>query len=476
MDRQLTVNNGPISPQPISSFVSEWGEPGRQFEEDNNCQNLNIWTPGIEDNHKRPVMVWLHGGGFSTGSSLEAAAYDGANLAKQGDVVVVSVNHRLNVLGYLDLSDYGKEYKMSGNVGMYDIVDSLKWIRNNIVHFGGNPDNITVFGESGGGAKVLALMTIPEATGLFQKGIVESGATETMGVHFNKPKFSRRVAALTLENLGLLSNQVEQLQTISYKRLNAAASMALEQAGIEQGIKRSLDGKPGGSWEPVVDGHFLPTDPVLEQGFAEAGKNVSLLIGSNRTEWTSVPEILNIAEAQYNNKNTWTEAEVNRKLHEKYGDKTDSIISEFLKAYPNKTKADALYIDTLIRNPMRKIMAHKADQGGAPVYAYMFTWDSPVMNGVYMSYHTAEIPFVFFNIDRAESRIGGGEAARRLEEKMSRAWINFAKTGDPSVEGMPQWKPYTRENGNIIIFDNDIRAVSHHDKNLLFLLTPEYTY
>ena len=161
----------------------------------------------------------------------------------------------------------------------------------------------------------------------------------------------------------------------------------------------------------------MPTDPVLEQGFAEAGKNVSLLIGSNRTEWTSVPEILNIAEAQYNNKNTWTEAEVNRKLHEKYGDKTDSIISEFLKAYPNKTKADALYIDTLIRNPMRKIMAHKADQGGAPVYAYMFTWDSPVMNGVYMSYHTAEIPFVFFNIDKAESRIGGGEAARRLEEK-----------------------------------------------------------
>lgn len=173
---KMAVNNGPISPQPKGGFLGDWGQPGREFKEDNNAQNLNIWTPGINDNQKRPVMVWIHGGGFSNGSSLENASYDGQNLAKEGDVVVVSVNHRLNGVGYLDLSAYGDQYKESGNVGMHDIVDSLKWIKTNIANFGGDPNNVTVFGESGGGAKVLALMTTPEAKGLFQKGIVESDA------------------------------------------------------------------------------------------------------------------------------------------------------------------------------------------------------------------------------------------------------------------------------------------------------------
>lgn len=473
---KMSVNNGPISPQPAGGFISDWGQPGREFKENNNAQNLNIWTPGIGDNKNRPVMVWIHGDGFSTGSSLESPAYDGQNLAKAGDIVVVSVNHRLNVLGYLDLSAYGNEYKESGNVGMQDIVDSLTWIKNNISNFGGDPDNVTVFGESGGGAKILGLMTTPKAKGLFQKGIVESGATETMGVHFNKPEFSKRVAELTLEKLNIKPAEIDKIQTVPYDELRKASYAALEQAGMEQGHKRPLDGKPGGSWEPVVDGTFMPSDPVLDNGFAEAGKDVSLLIGSNRTEWTNFQEILNIENTQYSNVNTWSDAEIEAKLTEKYGNKKETVVAEFLKAYPNKKKADALYIDTMIRNPMRKIMTHKADQNGAPVYAYVFTWDSPVMNGVYMTFHTAEIPFIFHNIDKAASRIGGGEDAKRMEQYMSQAWINFARTGNPSVEGHPEWKPYTRENGNTMIFDSESRIISHHDKALLELLTPEYNY
>lgn len=472
---KMMVQNGPISPQTHWDFVSDWGQTGRQFKENNNAQNLNIWTPGI-DGEKRPVMVWLHGGGFSSGSALEQPMYDGQNLAKNGDVVVVSVNHRLNVMGYLDLSAYGDEYKESGNVGMQDIVDSLEWIKRNISNFGGNPNNVTVFGESGGGAKVLALMTTPKAKGLFQKAIVESGATDTMGVYFNRPEFSKRVAELTLQNLNIDSADIVKLQTVPYDELVTASTKALEQAGIEQGIVRPLDGKPGGSWEPVVDGTFLPTDPVLDDGFAAAGKDVSLLIGSNRTEWTNYPSILNIGISQHDNVNTWSDAEIDAKLKEKYGDKAEAVVAEFLKAYPNKKKGDALYIDTLIRNPMRKIMSHKADQGGAPVYAYMFTWDSPVMNGVYMTFHTAEIPFVFHNIDKAPSRIGGGKEAKDLEKRMSQAWVNFARTGNPSVVGQPEWRPYTRDNGNTMIFDSESRAVSHHDKKLLELLTPDYSY
>lgn len=473
---KMAVNNGPISPQPKGGFLDDWGQPGREFKEDNNAQNLNIWTPGINDNQKRPVMVWIHGGGFSNGSSLESPTYDGQNLAKEGDVVVVSVNHRLNGVGYLDLSAYGDQYKESGNVGMHDIVDSLKWIKTNIANFGGDPNNVTVFGESGGGAKVLALMTTPEAKGLFQKGIVESGATETMGVYFNTKPFAQRVAALTLEKLNIAPDEVDKIQSVPMDQFQKVSNEALEQAGIEFGIKRPLDGQPGGSWEPVVDGNFMPSDPVLDNGFAEAGKDVSLLIGSNRTEWTNYQDILNIEKTQYDNVNTWSDAEIDAKLKEKYGDKADAVVTEFLKAYPNKKKGDALYIDTMIRNPMRKIMTHKADQNGAPVYAYVFTYDAPVMNGVYMSYHTSEIPFVFHNVDKGITRIGGDANAKTLEKHMSQAWVNFARTGNPNVKGQPEWKPYTRDNGNTMIFDTESRAVSHHDKALMDLLTPDYKY
>lgn len=184
--------------------------------------NLNIWTPAA-DNKKRAVMVWLHGGGFSTGSSIEQPSYDGENLSKRGDVVVVSVNHRLNVLGHLNLSSYSDEYKYSGNVGIYDLVQALKWINENIGNFGGDKNNVTLFGESGGGAKVLALMETPYAKGLFKRGIVESGATETMGVLWTPKAASGRVTELTLENLGLKKDEFEKLQNVSYADLVQAS-------------------------------------------------------------------------------------------------------------------------------------------------------------------------------------------------------------------------------------------------------------
>ena len=200
------------------------------------CQNLNVWTQGVNDRKKRPVMVWLHGGGFSTGSSIESPAYDGENLSKKGDVVVVSINHRLNSLGHLDLSAYGDKYKYSTNVGMTDIIAALEWIKDNIDQFGGDPDNVTVFGESGGGAKVLALMTSPYAKGLFNKGIVESGATENMGAKFTDLKASQRVTEITLDNLGITPDRIEELQNVSYEDLTAASDKALVQAAEEMGI------------------------------------------------------------------------------------------------------------------------------------------------------------------------------------------------------------------------------------------------
>ncbi len=476
---KLAFDYGPISPQQQRAGGSDSSSenPSRQFAMDNNSQNLNIWTPGINDNAKRPVMVWLHGGGFSTGSSAAEAAYDGANLSKKGDAVVVSVNHRLNVLGHLDLSQYGEKYKYSGNVGITDIAASLKWIHDNIAQFGGDPNNVTVFGQSGGGAKVLALMTTPYAKGLFQKGIVESGATETMGVSFTSQEASKRVTQLTLENLGITASQIEKLQTIPYEQLSQASDKALKQTAEELHIPAALGTGYGLSWEPVVDGDYMPTSPVTEKGFAEAGKDIPLLIGSNLTEWTTMSQLSNIAKAQSDNKNTWTEEEIDKHLKETYGDKADEIVNEFLKAYPNKKKVDALYIDsTTIRLPLLKIMSHKADQQGAPVYSYIFSWESPLMNGVFTSYHTAEISFIFNNIDKADTTIGGGEDAKILEDRMSQAWINFAKNGKPSANNLPNWKAYDRKGGATMILDNKVKLVNNHDKELMKLLAPNYQY
>ncbi len=402
---------------------------------DNNCQNLNVWTPGINDGKKRPVMVWLHGGGFSMGSANDASN-DGTVLSKSGDVVVVSVNHRLNVYGYLDLSAYGEKYQHSSNIGMMDIVTSLEWIQENIESFGGDPGNITVFGQSGGGAKVLSLMTSPYAKGLFHKGIVESGATEMMGVTFSTKEESQRLAENILKNLGISKDNIDALQTVSNKELQDAASSALLETGVEFQIPAPLSDEYGMEWGPVIEGDFMPTNPVTTDSFAEMGKEIPLLIGSNLNEWNGMmPEAGN-------------------------GDLTDEQINAFVSAYPNEDRDEANEVDTFIRLPMLKIMSHKADQGGASVYAYVFTYDDGVMGAS----HGAEIPYAF------------AHQSGKLGEQVSQAWINFARNGNPKADGLPDWEPYTRERGATMLLDTESELVYHHDAELMKLLEPAYSY
>ena len=426
---------GAVSPQ---GSISGVGGSGDQSGTDNNCQNLNIWTPGVNDGQSRPVMVWLHGGGFSTGSANEAG-YDGENLSREGDVVVVSVNHRLNTFGFLDLSAYGDKYRYSANVGMMDIVDALEWIQNNIAAFGGDPDNVTVFGQSGGGAKVLALMSSPYAEGLFDKGIVQSGATETMGVVFNSQEASSALTENILDILGITADNIEDIQTVPVDELQSAAAQALQETGQELQLPAALGGGYSMDWEPVVDGDFLPTDPVTEDSFAEAGRDIPLLIGSNLNEWSGFFDADPIEE-------------------------TPELQAALRAAYPNKPGLTADQVDAAtIRLPLLKIMSHKADQGGAPVYAYMFTYGN--------SYHTAEIPYAFNNL--------GADATaeqRELADQMSMVWINFARNGIPSADGLPEWEPYTREGGATMILDTEPELVYHHDQALMELLAPGYTY
>ena len=352
-------------------------------------------------------------------------------------MVVVGVNHRLGVYGHLDLSAYGEKYRYSANVGIMDIVDALKWIQENIEAFGGDPGNVTLFGESGGGAKVLSLMCSPYAEGLFHRGIMESGATEGMGVAFTDASVSSDLGSAIIEKLGITEENIEQIQSVSYGDLQAAAAHAQMEVAEKYQIPVSIGVGYAYEWEPVIDGDFLPQQPVQEEGFAEAAKDYPLLIGSNLNEWnTFMSDML------------------------RHTDMSEEAREAFTEAYPNEPSEDAENVDTLLRLPIIKITAHKADQEGAPVYSYLFT----KQDGDLGSYHGAEIPYVFENTKDALALVVG------------HLWASFAKDGVPSAEGIDTWEPYTREGGAVMILDDETYLAHHHDEKLLSLLSPDYIW
>ena len=422
------VSYGETSPQAAilggGANISENGS--------NACQNLNLWSPGIGDGKKRPVMVWLHGGGMSSGSG-NSAQCDGTNLAKYGDVVVASVNHRLNVYGFLDLSAYGEKYRYSANAGLDDLVKALTWLEENVEAFGGDPENITVFGQSGGGAKVLALMSSPYAKGHFQKGIVQSGATETLGASFTTAEVSAYLTGQILAELGITADNIEDIQRVDNASLQAAATKGLQVTAEHFEIPQALGNGYAMEWECVVEGDYLPTQPIALEAFTETGFDVPLLIGSNLHEWA-------VMGGQRHKVN-------------------EDVKEAFKKAYPNQSVRSAGNTDTLLRKPLLQIMRHKAVQGGAPVFAYVFTHPVWPLG----SFHGAEIPYVFHN---------GGDAA--LQDTISSAWVSFARDGVPSADALPEWEAYTVEDGATMILDTESYLAYHHDIELMKLLDPEY--
>lgn len=428
--------------------------PHRYLPMSENCQYLNIWTKGIKDGAKRPVMVWLHGGGYTNGSGIELTSYDGENLARKGDAVVITLNHRLNVLGFLDLSAYGPEYKQSGNASMADLVAALQWVKDNAEAFGGDPNNVTIFGQSGGGSKVRTLMGLPAAKGLFHKAIVQSGATTSP---VTSQKSAQRVAELTLKNLGLDGSKVGDLKTVPYPKLLEAATKALDEAKKE--------GDPNPRWAPVVDAAYLPRDPVGD-AWVDQARDIPLLIGTVLNESETI--IRNNPAVLYaDNKNKWTDERAQAKLKERFGDKANAVGKAFLEAYPNKKLSDAFFVDLSGRPGTLKNTQLKAKQGGAPVYSYVFSWESPAMGGIGMSWHCSEISHVFANAALVATATGGGADAVAMSEKMSQAWVNFARSGNPSHKGLPEWPAYTVEKGATMIFDNNSEVRFNHDLPLL---------
>lgn len=419
---------------------------------DEDCLRVNIWTPGINDGKKRPVMVWLHGGGYSTGSGQELPSYDGRNLAAKGDVVVVTLNHRLNVLGFLDLSVYGEKYAHSGNVGLLDLVAALDWVQANIGNFGGDTSNVTIFGQSGGGGKVSTLLATPSAKGKFHKAIVQSGAMlRTM-----ESKWSRRIGAAVVEELGIAPGKIDELQKVPYEKLLAAGEKAIANIRPEAdkaGFTSFIFG-----WAPTVEGCVLPRQPFDPEA-PEQSKDIPVMIGTTIHEFsmsTYVPQLRTI------DKNGATEY-----IRTKYGEKTDEFLQLFEKTYPEYQPKDLIDTDFIFRPSAVEQARLKARQGGAKVYTYIFAWESPVLDGILRSTHCMEIPFVFNNADLHSSMTGGGEDAVKLAERMSQCWINFAHTGNPNTGDIPEWPAYDYSEGATMFFNNDCEVKYNHDKELI---------
>ena len=447
---------GPVCPINVESMIlSDELEFAQQhnfaYMNEEKCMNLNVWTKGLNDDTKRPVMVWLHGGGYTAGSSCELPSYDGENLSRTGDVVVVSVNHRLNVLGFLDLSAVSDKYAQSANVGMMDIVAALQWVNKNIENFGGDPNNVTIFGQSGGGGKVNTLMYTPSAKGLFQKAIMQSGG----GGGFTSKELTKKVGPAILEELGIKPSEIEKINDVPYAELLAAGNRAL--ASVSQGTEGLFGGV---SWSPSQDGEFIPYQPG-DAGAEDIAKDVPVMMGSNKVEFGSFSAPEGMLHAD---ENTVTEY-----LTSVYGENTESFIEAFKKAYPNTNMpSDMTDFDLMFRPNLLQFADLKSSvSGGAPVYNYLFCWNSPVLDGMIKSGHCMEINFVFNNIARNEQYTGGTPEAYALAEKLSKTWVTFASTGNPNNPEIPEWESYFSENGATMLLDNQSELRFHHDTELL---------
>jgi para-nitrobenzyl esterase len=427
----------------------------RYWVENEHCQYLNVWTQDIgpKVKVKKPVMVWMHGGGFTSGSSMEAYAYDGKNLSEFGGVVVVSMNHRLNILGTLDLSAYGPEYANSRYTGAADLVAALEWVHENIESFGGDPANVTIFGQSGGGSKVVRMMHTPAAKGLFHKVIAQSGGN--VNYRDTDPatsiKAQQMIAAATLENLGLDRSQIDKLKKVSYPDLIAAGTAALQSAAKELGRQRS-------SWDVIAD------DKYVMREFCDWAGSIPLMAG------TVFSEQVGTLQRGDGRKNEWSQKEIDEHLTAAYGDKKDEVVAEFRKAFPRKKVQDVLYFANSARPGVKDLLARKLEKGKTPVYSFLFAYEYPVNGGI-TSFHCAEIAFAFHNLSQPQTRIstGGTPAAFTLQDKVSRAWIDFARTGNPRQPGL-EWKPYTVQEPQTMVFDTVSESYALRDDRLVSLM------
>ncbi len=441
---------GPICPQQgslVDPALSDANVTGvvRYLPQSEDCLVLNVWTPALRDGRRRPVMVWLHGRGFMAGAGSEPW-YDGTKLARRGDAVIITVNHRLNAFGYLHLTDaLGEEFSGSGVAGLLDVVLALEWVRDNVEAFGGDPSNVTIFGESGGGAKVSTMLALPAAQGLFHRAVVQSGP----GLRGVERAIAQAFTETLLAKLEIPPSDARKLQQVPAQRLLDV-------------IGRMPPGKPGTGpfllgapamfqLSPVVDGTHFPSHPFHPTA-APSAAGVPLMIGTNLDEAA-------MFVAADPKRRTLSEEDLRRRLTPMLGDKLERVHATYKRTRPEATPWD-LFI-AISTEPTRimsiRLAERKAEGGTAPVFMYLFAWQSDYMGGLFKAAHALEIPFVFDNVDGVPIT-GERPDKGALANTLSETWLQFARSGDPNHTGLPTWRPYTKERRDTMILDVPCRA------------------
>jgi para-nitrobenzyl esterase len=420
--------------------------PADATPEGEDCLTLNVWTPGLDDSVKRPVMVWLHGGAFGYGSGNRAVT-DGTNLARRGDVVVVSVNHRLNIFGFLHLADIGgPAWAHSGNAGVLDLVAALGWVRDNIAVFGGDPRNVTIFGESGGGGKVSVLLAMPAARGLFHRAIIQSGAA----IRVSTRERANALAEAVLKEVGLRPGECERLKTMPAEWLLSAIAPASRAVGRSRWPL--LDRYDFG---PVVDGSDLPQHPA-DPAAPAISDDIPLMVGGTREESAF---FLADDDAVWNG--SLTETELRERLTAVAGSETDAVLATYRSVMPQASPADRLIAALTGSNFwIRTVLLTEryAARRRAPVYMYSLDWQSPAHDGRLKAHHAMDLPFVFDNTDAADTT-SGAPRAHDLAARISATWISFARNGTPDNPAIPSWPVYSTAERATLILDTDCHAI-----------------
>lgn len=436
---------GPNAPQvPIARYdvLESWDGGFDDAPQSEDCLVLNVFTPALRDGAKRPVMFYLHGGGF-WGRSGSRAIFDGTNLARREDVVVVTINHRLNIFGYMYLGHLDPKFAASGNNAQLDMVLALQWVRDNIAEFGGDPDNVTVFGQSGGANKISTLMAMPRAKGLFHKAIIQSGNF----VQGTSVEAASQMSDAFLASMGLRPSDYAKLQDLSTAELTAALRAA------------ARTGHSDRSFRPVVDGVVLPKGPWWPEASA-LGADIPVMMGNTATEMTMIvgssdPSIFNI-----------TEAELPARLapYIKGGD-ASQVIAAFRKLTPDASPSD-LFFDITTARTMRGTSILVAEtrerQGAKPFYMYEIGWRTNVDGGKWKSPHSMEHGFTFHNLDSVATMYGDTPGQVKMAEQMSKTWATFARRGDPNNPRIPPWPPYNTRTRQVMVFDVPPRVVADH--------------
>jgi para-nitrobenzyl esterase len=449
-DEYPALTYGPNCPQRLhdwsseQTFLQQWTD-GWMSED---MLKVNIWTPSLTG--KRPVLFYIHGGGYFFGSAYELASQDGAQLARRHDVVSVTVNHRLNILGFFDVSSIGgPAYADSANVGMTDLVAALRWVRDNIANFGGDPNCVMIYGQSGGGSKVTTLLGMPSAAGLIHRASAQSGG----GGDAPSAEQSREYAKRVIAELGV--RDIAALQKMEWARLNEIGNDVAAKMNPPMGIYGPIAPpgieKPRVGWGPTVDGRIITMKSFFDAA-PEISKNIPMLIGSVSEEGNAMLS-------------RPTEAEWHAALAKSYGEaKAEALIAALKKAHPEKSIRKMSYmcngsgLNTFnICNNVIRMAAMKHQQKGAPVFIWYFSWQSPMLEDA-GAWHTAELAFCFDNTKRCEQGTGNGPEAQALARKMTTAWANFARTGNPSQPGLT-WNAFDPTRRQTMVFDNHCRMV-----------------